>query len=90
MPPNKNTDVQEQKRPNHKPSKDKVIDPAELDRSFYTVYEVADMMRIHWQTVLRMIRKGELPAKKYGRAWRIRVDDLIAFTTPDNIVERKD
>lgn len=71
-----------EKRPNHRPPKEKAIDPAELNRSFYTVYEVADLMGLHWQTILRMIRAGKLPAKKYGRQWRIRVEDLQQFTDP--------
>lgn len=72
-----------EKRPNHRPPKERAIDPADLDRSFYTVYEVADLLGFHWQTVLKMIRSGELPAKKYGKEWRIRVDDLQRFTDPN-------
>ena len=75
--------AENEKRPNHRPPKEKAIDPADLDRSFYTVYEVADLMGLHWQTILRMIRAGNLPAKKYGRQWRIRVEDLQQFTDPN-------
>lgn len=70
-------------RPNHRPPKARNIDSEALNREFYTVQEVADLMGFHWQTILRMIRKGELPAKKYGSAWRIRKADLEAFTTPE-------
>lgn len=69
-------------RPNHRPPKARRIDPEQLNRDFFTVYEVADMLGFHWQTVLRMIRRGELPAKKCGRQWRIRKTDLEEFTTP--------
>ena len=71
-----------QKRPNHRPPKERAIDPADLDRSFYTVQEVADLLGFHFQTVLKMVRSGELPAKKYGKSWRIRVEDLQRFTDP--------
>lgn len=80
---NETIETTKNKNPPHRPPKEKAIDPEALDRSFYTVYEVADLMHLHWQTVLRMIRAGQLPAKKYGRSWRIRVDDLMQFTTPD-------
>lgn len=74
---NKNTET---KRPNHRPPKERAIDPADLDRSFYTLYEVADLLKLHHNTIRRMIKAGKLPAKKYGREWRIRVDDLLQFT----------
>lgn len=73
-----------EKRPNHRPPKARSIDGEALDRDFFTVYEVADLLGFHFQTVLKMIRSGELPAKKYGRSWRIRKADLQAFTTPEN------
>jgi len=70
------------KRPNHRPPKEKAIDPQNLDRSFYTIYEVAELLGLHDHTIRRMIKSGELPAKKYGQQWRIRVEDLIQFTDP--------
>lgn len=71
-------------RPNHRPPKQRAVDPESLDRSFFTIYEVAEMLNFHHNTVRRMIKTGELPAKKYGREWRIRVDDLQRFTAPQN------
>lgn len=72
-------------RPNHRPPKNRAIDPEELDRDFYTIYEVAEKLGFHHNTVRRMIKNGELPAKKYGNTWRIRVDDLQRFTEPTNV-----
>lgn len=71
-------------RPNHRPPKQRAVDPADLDRSFYTLYEVAEMLNFHYNTVRRMIKAGELPAKKYGGQWRVRVEDLRRFTTPSS------
>lgn len=71
-------------RPNHRPRKARQIDAEALDRDFFTIYEVADMMGFHWRTIQRMVKSGELPAKKYGKAWRIRKADLEAFTAPEN------
>lgn len=69
-------------RPNHRPPKERSIDAEALQRDFYTIYEVAELLGFHHQTVRRMIKAGELPAKQFGRVWRIRKADLEAFTMP--------
>lgn len=69
-------------RPNHRPPKERSIDEGALNRDYYTIYEVADLLRFHHQTIRRMIRSGELTASKLGREWRIKKTDLEAFTTP--------
>ena len=66
-------------RPNHRPPKERKID-AELQDDFYTIYEVADLLKFHHKTIRRMIASGELPAKKYGKEWRIKKADLERFT----------
>ncbi len=68
-----------EKKPNHRPPKERKIND-ELQDDFYTIYEVADMMKFHHKTIRRMIASGELPAKKYGKAWRIMKADLKRFT----------
>ena len=70
----------EEKRPNHRPPKEKAIEPEKLDKSFFTIYQVAELMQVHHNTVRRMIKSGELPAKKFGREWRIRVETLQKYT----------
>lgn len=81
----------EGKRPNHRPPKERAIQPEALEKKeFFTVYEVADLLGFHWQTVLKMIRRGELPAKKYGRQWRIRKAELQEFTTPQKQKKESD
>lgn len=71
-------------KPNHRPPKERNIEPEALTRNYYTIFEVADLLKFHHQTIRRMIRSGELPAKKLGREWRIKKEDLEAFTTPNN------
>ena len=39
--------------------------------SFVTVAEVADLMRVSKMTVYRMIDRGELPAIRVGKSFRI-------------------
>lgn len=69
-------------RPNHRPPKERNIDSEALGRDFYTLQDVADLLGFHYNTIRRMIKSGELPAVKFGKAWRVRKTDLEQFTTP--------
>lgn len=40
------------------------------ESEFLTLDEVAERMRVARSTVYRMAQKGQLPATKFGRAWR--------------------
>ena len=42
-----------------------------------TVADVAWLLKIHPNTVYRMIRDGRLSAFKIGRAWRIHRENLL-------------
>jgi excisionase family DNA binding protein len=44
-----------------------------------TVDEAAERLKLHPKTVLRHIREGRLPARRLGKAYRIRRSDLDAF-----------
>jgi excisionase family DNA binding protein len=41
-----------------------------------TVDELAHYLRVHTMTIYRLIRRGQLPAVRVGRAWRFRKDQL--------------
>jgi excisionase family DNA binding protein len=41
-----------------------------------TVREASELLRVHPETILRMIRRGDLPAIKCGTVYRISTDDL--------------
>ncbi len=41
--------------------------------------EVAERLKISVYSVRRWIKKGELPAYRVGRAWRISADDLAQW-----------
>jgi excisionase family DNA binding protein len=45
----------------------------------YTVEEVAEFLRVTQRAVQVWIKRGELPAVRYGRLLRIRQADLAAF-----------
>jgi excisionase family DNA binding protein len=44
-----------------------------------TAAEVADQLRVSTMTVYRLIRRGELPAVRVGRNYRVRADDLATY-----------
>jgi excisionase family DNA binding protein len=55
-------------------------DPRSLPSgALYTVAEVAAAMRISNMTVYRLIKRGELPAVRVGKNYRIRERDLERF-----------
>ena len=37
----------------------------------YTIDQVANDLRLSYQKVYRMVRKGEIKAQQFGDAWRI-------------------
>jgi len=43
---------------------------------FLTPQEVADLLRVSSASIRRLLRRGELPAVRVGRAWRVEESDL--------------
>lgn len=50
-----------------------------------TAEECAGFLRIHLNTVKRLLSEGELPGKKIGRQWRVDKDDLKRYMGKSNI-----
>jgi excisionase family DNA binding protein len=44
--------------------------------------QVAELLAIDRQTVLRMIDRDELPASRVGKVWRIAPEDIWPFVLP--------
>jgi len=44
--------------------------------SYYTVKQVAQLLQVHWQTVLNYIKSGKLVALKLGKGYRISRHEL--------------
>lgn len=53
------------------------MDKKEL--TFYSVEEIADMLKVSKRTVYRNMQAGELHAVKIGQNWRISQENLEAF-----------
>ncbi|MDQ5886695.1 MAG: hypothetical protein QG628_1092 [Patescibacteria group bacterium] len=50
-----------------------------IDKKYYTVQEVAVLLKLHWQSVLTYIKNGELQAVKLGKGYRISQQALDSF-----------
>jgi excisionase family DNA binding protein len=50
-----------------------------MDDRLLTAHEVADQLRVSTMTIYRLIRRGELPAVRVGRNYRVRSSELDAY-----------
>ncbi|MGQ0670814.1 MAG: helix-turn-helix domain-containing protein [Actinomycetota bacterium] len=50
-----------------------------VEARFVTVSEVASLLRVSRMTVYRLIRQGDLPAVRMGRALRLREDEVHRY-----------
>ena len=50
-----------------------------MSQQFYTIEEIAKMLRVSEATVRNLISSGELPAAQVGRQWRISQADLDKY-----------
>lgn len=50
--------------------------------AFYTVAEVANLMRVSKMTVYRMVNAGDLPAVRFGRSYRVPESAVAAIINP--------
>lgn len=52
-----------------------------------TVAEAAEWLAVDHKTLRRMIERGEVPALRVGRVWRIDPDELRAALRPSTAVQ---
>ena len=50
-----------------------------IDEQYYTIEEVAKMLKVAYLTVYRWIQDGKLPSVKAGKQYRINKADLNNF-----------
>jgi excisionase family DNA binding protein len=50
--------------------------------TYYTLAEAAEMLKLHPQTLRRWIREGRLPAKRFGRQFRLMPEDIEQVAQP--------
>lgn len=56
---------------------------------YLTIEEAAELLRIHPDTVRRLIREKRLPGKKLGREWRISREMLDKFMKEEDRTENE-
>lgn len=55
-----------------------------MNKEYYTVEQISNMLDIHPKTIQRYIREGKLRASKVGKSWRISGHDLSVFVESDS------
>jgi excisionase family DNA binding protein len=53
-----------------------------LDETYYTIEEAATILKLHPQTLRRWIRQGKLPARRFGKQFRLRPEDFEHVAQP--------
>ena len=62
--------MENEKRPNHRPNKE-LKTTQKLQDSNYTIYEVADILKVHHNTIRKAIKENRIKAERIGYQWRI-------------------
>ncbi len=52
-----------------------------INEQYYTIEEVARMLKVAYLTVYRWIQSGKLEAYKAGKQYRVKKEDLDSFVT---------
>ena len=52
-----------------------------MNEQYYTIEEVAKMLKVAYLTVYRWIQSGKLVAFKAGKQYRVKKEDLDGFIT---------
>jgi excisionase family DNA binding protein len=50
-----------------------------MDKEYHTVEQAAAILQVHWQSILNYIKRGDLPAIRIGRGYRISRSALDKF-----------
>lgn len=50
-----------------------------IEKDYYTPKEVAEILSLHYLTILRNIKSGKLKAVRIGQQFRISKEDLQSF-----------
>lgn len=56
-----------------------------MNKDYYTVDQISNMLHIHPKTIQRYIREGKLHATKVGKSWRVTGHDLSVFVENDSM-----
>ena len=51
-----------------------------MNKEYYTVQQIAQLLDLHEKTIQRYIREGKIKAQKVGKSWRVTKENLDEFT----------
>lgn len=60
-----------------------------MNKGFYTVEQISELLNMHPKTIQRYIREGKLCASKIGKSWRVSGHDLSVFAESSHAVNEK-
>lgn len=66
----------EKRNPNHRPRMKLKTDGIKLEDEYYTIEELAKLLKVHKNTIRNAIKDGRIKAEKFGQQWRIRKKDI--------------
>lgn len=55
-----------------------------MEKKFYSLQEVADLLGLHINTVRNHIKAGRLHGRRIGRQWRFSEEDLQNYISQDD------
>ena len=55
-----------------------------LEKPYYSIYEAAEILGVHHNTIRNRIKDGRLQAGRVGWDWRISKGALLDFMAPQN------
>lgn len=64
------------RNPNHRPRMKLKTDGIKLEDEYYTIEELAKLLKVHKNTIRNAIKDGRIKAEKFGQQWRIRKKDI--------------
>lgn len=50
-----------------------------MEPLFYSIKDLAPILKLHPKTILRFIKEGRIRARKIGRSWMVHQDDLKGY-----------
>ena len=56
-----------------------------IDHEILTVKEVSELLKIHEDTVYKMVREGRIPAFRVGSDWRFQKDQVVHWIAVQTI-----
>lgn len=56
------------------------------NNEFLTVEQVAELLQVHWQTILNYIKNGKLKAMKLGKGYRISKEAFNRFVKENSVL----